>query len=430
MNERNFALDVVSRLRAAGHQALWAGGCVRDQLLGLEPTDYDVATDALPDEVTRLFRRTITVGASFGVVEVLGSSPDLRVQVATFRSDGTYSDGRHPDQVHYSSPEEDARRRDFTINGLFFDPIEERLIDFVGGRADLEAKVLRAIGDPRQRIVEDKLRMLRGIRFAVRFNLALEPETRTAIHDMAGEVTVVSAERIADELRKLLALPGRARGIALLRDLGLLEVLFPELREFPDADWASILQALEYLGESPTFTTAFSCLLIGAGPGIPAGSQKVIEQRSNLKGAAATWTYEICRRLRLSVAEQDRIAWLVASRGILDHAKELPLRDLKRLLAHPGILALLAVRRAVCLASGQALDQIEYCERRLREWSPQAINPLPLVTGDDLKVLRLPAGPVYKQLLVEVRNAQLDGTISTREEAMTLLRALVEKRPH
>src|SRR5262249_50574556 len=198
MTEREFAISVVRRLQEAGHQALWAGGCVRDELLGLAPKDYDVATDARPEEVRRLFKRTIAVGASFGVVEVLGQRP-LKVQVATFRSDISYSDGRHPDAVVFSTARDDAVRRDFTINGMFFDPLGNQLIDYVGGQADLQAKVLRAIGDPATRIAEDKLRMLRAVRIAARFELTIDPATFAAIRTMADQITVVSAERIAEE---------------------------------------------------------------------------------------------------------------------------------------------------------------------------------------------------------------------------------------
>ena len=202
MTEREFATDVVRRLRAAGFQALWAGGCVRDRLLGREPHDYDVATDARPEQVRQLFRRTVAVGVAFGVVEVLGPrtpAGPLKVQVATFRADVSYSDGRHPDAVVFSSPEEDARRRDFTINGMFFDPLDNRLLDYVGGQDDLRAGLLRAIGDARVRITEDKLRMLRAVRIATRFGLTIEPDTAVAIRAMAGQIRYDHPERTGPE---------------------------------------------------------------------------------------------------------------------------------------------------------------------------------------------------------------------------------------
>src|SRR5579883_2074530 len=231
-SERDFAIEVVRRLREAGHEALWAGGCVRDELLRLIPKDYDIATSALPEQVQKLFRRTIALGMSFGVIEVLGprsSEGVLKIQVATFRSDVAYSDGRRPDAVVFASAREDALRRDFTINGMFFDPLENRLIDYVGGQKDLQARVLRAIGDPAQRFEEDKLRMLRAVRIATRFDLEIEPATAEAIRAQAPRIGIVSAERIAEELRKLLVDPHRARGMRWFMDLGLAEPILPEL---------------------------------------------------------------------------------------------------------------------------------------------------------------------------------------------------------
>ena len=233
MTEREFAIDVVRRLQDAGYQALWAGGCVRDELLGLVPKDYDVATDARPEQVQQLFRRTVAVGASFGVIEVLGPRQDgeyLAVEVATFRSDVSYSDGRHPDAVVFSSPREDALRRDFTINGMFFDPLKGELIDYVGGQADLAARVLRAIGQAEQRFNEDKLRLLRGVRVAARFDFTIEQATASAYsRGIAADLPVVSAERIANELRQILVHPRRVRGMNLMFDLDLLQATLPEL---------------------------------------------------------------------------------------------------------------------------------------------------------------------------------------------------------
>src|SRR5262245_8226634 len=224
MTDREFAIDVVRRLRQSGYEALWAGGCVRDELLGVDPADYDVATSARPEEVERTFARSVGVGKSFGVIEVIGprrhdgSFP--KVQVATFRSDGAYVDGRRPESVVFSTAEEDAQRRDFTINGMFFDPLEDRVIDYVGGQADLRAGVLRAIGDPRARFREDKLRLLRAVRMAARFDFPIEPGTAAAVLEMAPEITVVSAERIAEELRKILVHRNRAWAVRQLDELG------------------------------------------------------------------------------------------------------------------------------------------------------------------------------------------------------------------
>jgi poly(A) polymerase len=263
VTEREFAISVVQRLREAGFEALWAGGCVRDELLGLVPQDYDVATSANPDQVRRLFRRSIAVGASFGVIEVLGpAGTPLAVEVATFRSDVSYSDGRRPDEVVFSSAPEDAQRRDFTINGMFMDPLSGKLIDFVGGEADLQARILRAIGEPERRFTEDKLRLLRGTRLAARFDLQIEPATEAAMRSMARHIAVVSAERIAEELRKMLLHPSRVRAMNLLLELGLAAVVLPEivpmrglpqgLPHAPTGDlWDHVMRALELLGPGP-----------------------------------------------------------------------------------------------------------------------------------------------------------------------------------
>jgi poly(A) polymerase len=254
MTEREFALDVVRKLQAAGYRALWAGGCVRDELLGLAPQDYDVATSARPEQLVPLFRRRNEIGAHFGVVQVIGPRGAdrewLTVEVATFRSDGAYVDGRRPDAVTFSTPEEDAQRRDFTVNGMFFDPVRGELIDFVGGRADLDARVLRAIGNPVARFTEDKLRLLRAARMATRFDLTIDPATHTAARQMAATITVVSAERIAEELRKLLTHPNRARGLRLLRELELLEPILPELAAC--GEWERVVRVVEELGGQPT----------------------------------------------------------------------------------------------------------------------------------------------------------------------------------
>src|SRR5688572_18170248 len=230
-HQRAFALEIVQKLRAAGFEALWAGGCVRDQLLGLVPKDYDVATTAKPEQIRDVFgrRRTIPIGAAFGVVTVLGPRAAGQIEVATFRSDSTYSDGRHPDSVTFTDAQHDAQRRDFTINGLFFDPVANEVVDYVGGQDDLKRRKIRAIGDPRLRLREDKLRMLRAVRFAATFGFEIEPETFRAIKDMAADISSVSAERIGMEIRRMLVDPNRADALRLLRETNLLEHVLPEV---------------------------------------------------------------------------------------------------------------------------------------------------------------------------------------------------------
>ena len=448
MTEREFAIDVVQRLSTAGFVAYWAGGCVRDELLGLEPADFDVATSAHPNDVRRLFRKTVEVGLSFGVVEVLGPYP-LKIQVATFRTDGDYLDGRRPDSVEFCSAQLDAQRRDFTINGMFFDPLEKRLIDYVGGQADLHDKVLRAIGNPIDRFAEDKLRMLRAARMATRFDLSIEPATADAVRMMAGEIIVVSAERIADELRKLLVHPRRARGMKLMDDLRLIPPILPELEEMkglpqgppaaPTGDlWEHVHKVLEML-EGPIWPhpRAVSSFRWRSRRVAPRHRQAAAHRRANAGEVhvhrpcragrrEGRWPIEICLRLKLSVVERTRIEWLVERHQYLCDAPIMRASRLKPILVHPGIGELLALHRADSLASGKPLTHVEFCERILRETPPEILNPPPLITGDDLAALGLQPGPIYKRLLDAVREAQLEGTIQTKEEALEMVRRLVE----
>jgi poly(A) polymerase len=439
MTEREFAIDVVRRLRDVGYQALWAGGCVRDELLGHVPKDYDVATDARPEDVRRLFRRTVAVGMSFGVVEVLGPRP-FKVQVATFRSDVSYSDGRRPDAVVFSSPREDALRRDFTINGMFFDPLENRLIDYVAGQEDLRNKLLRAIGDPLERFTEDKLRMLRAVRLATRFELTIEPATMTAIYARADQIANVnvSAERIAEELRQLLVLPQRARGIHLLDETGLVKPILPELLEMkglpqgppeaPTGDlWEHVLRLLDLLGPKVTFPLAFAALLHDVGKRRTLGRTPERYTFYSHEHVGRRMASEICVRLRLSNAERERIEWLVEKHQVLCDAPRMRPSKLKMLLAHPGIHELLALHRADALASGRSTEYVDYCEQLLGQWTEADLNPPPLVTGHDLAERGLAPGPVFKRLLDAVREAQLDGTVTTKEQGLELVDRLREK---
>jgi poly(A) polymerase len=442
MTEREFAIDVVRRLQAAGFRALWAGGCVRDELLGLKPADYDVATDARPEQVQGLFRRSTAVGAAFGVVEVIGprgaDGDWLKVQVATFRSDGAYSDGRRPDAVTFSSPEEDARRRDFTVNGLFFDPVAGTVIDYVGGRDDLAAKVLRAIGTPADRFAEDKLRVLRAVRMAARFNLAIDPATLAAARAQAADVRVVSPERVADELRKMLVHPRRGRAVRLLREFDLLEPVLPELVptiELPQGPpaaptgdlWEHLCRVVEALPEPDwpeprpvSFPLAFAALLHDIGKPRTVGR------------TADRWTFHghehvgrrmaegIARRLRLSNDETNRLAWLVDKHQFLADAPVMRMSRLKPVLVHPGIGELLALHRADAVASGKDLAHVEFCERMLRETPPEELNPPPLLTGDDLIAAGWSPGPAFKRVLDAVREAQLEGTVRTKPDALRM----------
>jgi poly(A) polymerase len=441
MTEREFATDVVRRLQEAGHQALWAGGCVRDELLALAPKDYDVATDARPEQVRALFRRTIAIGMSFGVVEVLGPRTEagpLRVQVATFRTDVGYSDGRRPDEVVFTSAREDALRRDFTINGMFFDPIKGELLDYVGGRDDLEAKRLRAIGDPAVRFAEDKLRLLRAVRMAIRFDLTIEPATWEAMRAMAPQITVVSAERIAEELRQMLVHPRRVRALNLLYDSGLCAAVLPEvvpMKGLPQGRpgaavgdlWDHVMCVLDLLGPAPSFPLALAALLHDVGKPRTVGRTPDRYTFHYHEHVGARLASVICQRLKLSNADRERVDWLVEKHQILCDARQMRTSKLKALLVHPGIRELLDLHRADALAWKHSTDHVEYCENLLREWTEADLDPPSLISGHDLARLGLKPGPLYKKLLDAVREAQLDGTITTAKQAIELVKRLLKE---
>jgi poly(A) polymerase len=410
---RSFAVNVVERLREAGHHALWAGGCVRDLLLGHEPADYDVATDAPPERVTELFRRTVPVGISFGVVRVLGPTRESgQVEVATFRTDGRYLDGRRPETVSYGTAAEDASRRDFTINGMFLDPVLGQVLDYVGGREDLKARLIRAIGDPDARFDEDKLRLLRAVRFAARFGFRIEEDTEAALRRRSGEVTVVAPERIAQELRRLLSHSSRARGVDLALDTGLLAAVLPELSVLasrphePDQDaWWHVERVLVCLGDAPSFPLALAALLHEAG---------TPEEDVRL-------AHEIGHRLRLSNAERDRAAWLVAHQREIREPRRLPPSRLKTLLAHPGADELIALVRAHEIAACHGQGAADFCESYRRDLPDGPLDPPALLTGADLKDAGLEPGPVFKDLLDRARTLQLDGALADRDAALAWL---------
>jgi poly(A) polymerase len=426
--KRRFALEVVRRLHDNGHQALLAGGCVRDMLMGREPTDYDVATSALPDQVRALFRRSLAVGASFGVIVVQGSPESGDIEVATFRSDGEYQDGRRPATVRFSSPREDAQRRDFTINGLFFDPVEDRIIDYVGGQEDMKAGLLRAIGRPHDRFTEDKLRLLRAVRFAARFGLRIEPETSKAIRAMAPQIHVVSAERIAQEMRKMLPHSSRAEAMRLMRAIGLSQELLPEAEAMigleqnkpamPGCDlWEHSLKVLESLPGDPGFPLALAALLHDSGkPDCMAndGGKRTFygHEFAGRKKAAA-----VCSRWKLSTAETDRVTWLVEHHQYLGAATTLRESKLKRIMAHPGIHDLIDLHEADALASTGDVSQAEYCRFYLREQPQGPIDPPLLFTGHDLARLGVKPGPIFKKVLDKIREAQLDRLITDKRQA-------------
>jgi poly(A) polymerase len=422
--QREFAVEVVRKLQHAGFRALWNGGCVRDFLMGRTPKDYDVATDARPDAVRELFghRRTLAVGANFGVIIVVGSKASGNVEVATFRREGPYLDGRRPEHVDFTGPEEDARRRDFTINGMFYDPIKEQVHDYVGGERDLAAGVVRAIGRATDRMTEDKLRMLRAVRFAATLDFQLDAATADAVRAMAREIHVVSAERIAQELKRMLVDPHRRRAMELARETDLLLEVLPELRPILEApvptagarlrhsNWETALRRLQLL-EQPTFELATAALFAGV-PDLSA-AEKSAQGKSALARAFG-------KRLRLSNDETDAIEWLLVHLPEVLQSRTKSLAQLKRMLAHPLARDLLSLARVDRLAADGELSAVMHCEELLRNTPLEKLAPPPLVTGDDLIALGYQPGKKFRQVLDAVRDAQLNDEISTQEAAIAL----------
>ncbi len=428
---RDFALRVVRRLVEAGYLSLWAGGCVRDLILGQTPADYDVATAATPEQVMKVLPyRSVPVGISFGVVRVRDPRHHgVEVEVATFRSDGAYVDGRRPESVVFGSPELDAARRDFTINGMFLDPLTNRLIDYVGGREDLEQRVLRAIGDPSARFREDKLRLLRAVRLAARFRFQIEPATIAAIRAMAGQVVTVSAERIAQELRRMLVHPSRTRAMELALETGVLAAILPQVVRMkglfqgkpiqPEGDlWEHTLLVLSLLPPEPPFILAFAALLHDIGKPSTRVFQNARYSFHNHEQAGARIADRVCRSLKLSNTEREQITWLVAYHQYLGEAKRLRESKLKRVLAEPGIEELLMLHRADALASTGNTEHVDYARYYLEAQPTGPINPPPLLTGHDLVRHGLTPGPEFKDLLDRVREAQLEAQIHSKKEAL------------
>ncbi len=422
---RREAEEIVRTLRRAGHTAYWAGGCVRDMVMGLEPIDYDVATNASPEQVVRLFPKTIPVGIQFGVIKVLIGEDSF--EVATFRSDGNYLDGRHPIEVHFSSDREDALRRDFTINGMFFDPIDGKVIDYVGGQQDIQAGQIRAIGDPRERFEEDHLRLLRAVRFAGRFGYAIEPRTEEAIRSMTASLHRVSAERIRDELKKMLTGPRPAESVGLLHESGLLKTILPEVvatigveqpKEFhPEGDvFTHTLLLLRHL-DRPSFELALAALLHDIGKP-PTFSVRERIRFDNHCEVGAGMTGEICRRLRLSNEQTERVVDLVADHLRFKDVPQMRESTLKRFLRRPDFPDHLELHRVDCLASHGNLSHWDFCRQKMDELGQEALKPERLLTGDDLIHMGYPPGPIFSKILSGLEDAQLEGRVKTKGEAV------------
>ncbi|HEY5594405.1 MAG TPA: CCA tRNA nucleotidyltransferase [Nitrospiria bacterium] len=423
------AVEIVNVLRGAGFRACWAGGCVRDLVMGHEPQDYDVATDARPEQVMKLFPKTVPVGVSFGVVKVLADASEF--EVATFRSDGRYLDGRHPVEVHYSGDREDAARRDFTINGMFYDPVKKDIIDYVGGQRDIKAGLIRAIGNPRERFEEDKLRLMRAVRFAARFTYTIEPQTCEAIKERAGEIVQISAERIRDELKKMLTGPNPYGSLSLLLETGLVKPILPEVtamagveqpKEFhPEGDVLTHTLLLLKNLNRPSFELALAALLHDIGKPPTFSPPKTDRDRIRFDGhceVGARMAEAICGRLRLSNEQTELVVELVRDHLRFKDVQRMRESTLKRFLRQPGFPEHLELHRLDCLASHGDLTLWEFCNKKLAELGPSVLRPERLLTGDDLIRMGYEPGPLFSRILIRMEDAQLEGRIKSREEAV------------
>jgi poly(A) polymerase len=422
------AREIVMRLRAHGYVAYFAGGCVRDLLRGEPPKDIDVATDARPETVQKLFPRTYAVGAHFGVVVVLEHG--MQFEVATFRSDGAYIDGRRPSEVHFSSPEQDAARRDFTINGMFFDPAADEVIDYVGGRVDLEKKLIRAIGNASERFAEDRLRMLRAVRFATTLGFEIEEETWAALVANAASITDISAERIRDELVRIFLSPNRVRGWDLLDASGLMRAVLPEIEPMkgceqppqfhPEGDvFKHTRLMLVLLPEEVSLPLVWSVLLHDVGKPVTSTVDETGRIRFNGHDrVGAEMTDEIMTRLRFSRAEIDATVEMVRQHMVFKDVPNMRVAKLKRFMARPTFAEELELHRVDCASSHAMLDNYEFLLEKRDEFANEPIIPPPLVRGDDLIALGLKPGPRFGEILEAVETRQLEGGFRDREEAL------------
>lgn len=419
------ALEIVRRLTEAGHESYLVGGCVRDLLMGRLPKDFDVATAARPEEVARLFRRTIPVGVQFGVQLVLrGKTP---YEVATFRTDLEYRDGRHPEGVRFTGPKEDALRRDFTVNGLFFDPLKKRVIDYVEGRKDIDRRLIRAIGDPVRRFEEDRLRMLRAIRFAANLGFRIEPGTLQAVKKSAREIGPISPERIRDELVKLFTGPRPGEGLLLLDETGLLELLLPEMMKMkgcaqppqfhPEGDvFIHTKLVMDELASSSA-VVAFGGLLHDVGK----PSTFRIADRIRFDGhdrVGAAMAEKICKRFRFSNSETNAITELVRDHMRFKDVRQMRLSTLKRFMAKPTFTEEMKLHRADCMASHKDLTNWRFLRKKVKELPKEEIKPKPLINGHDLLKMGYPEGPAVGAILKAVEERQLEKELNSPSEAL------------
>jgi len=441
------ATGIARTLRRHGYSAYLVGGCVRDLLLSREPADYDVCTSATPRDVIRLFPQTYAVGAQFGVVLVpvrrdtaTAESDNYSIEVATFRSDGAYSDGRHPDEVQFSNDARmDVRRRDFTINGLLLDPDTAEVLDYVGGKKDLQCGIVRTIGPAHQRFSEDKLRMLRAVRFAARFGYSIEDKTFSAIRELAPQIHQVSRERIRDEILKMLT-EGRARRtFELLDQTMLVQEVLPEIKKMqgvqqppeyhPEGDvWVHTLMLLEGLPAGCSRTLALGALLhdVGKPPTFRVAPDRIrFDQHAEVGSKMAE---EICRRFRLSNDDTEQVLSLVANHMRFADVIRMKESTLKRFFRLPKFEEQLELHRLDCMSSHRDLSLYEFTREKFHALPAEQIRPVPIITGDDLIQAGYQPGPLFKELLTAVEDAQMDGSISTKEEALELVQERARER--
>jgi poly(A) polymerase len=434
VTRREKAVAIVERLREAGHEAYFAGGSVRDMLLGKAPQDYDIATDAHPEAIQKIFPRTVEVGAEFGVILVVLEGDPF--EVATFRYDGPYLDGRRPSEVRFASLKEDILRRDFTINGMMYDPAEDQVIDLVGGRDDLGRRLVRAIGDPRERFREDRLRMIRAARFAAGLGFTIEENTFKAIEAEARTVTQISWERIGEELTRILTEGGARRGFEILDASGLLSVILPEITQMkgveqtpdyhPEGDvfvhTLLILEQISNIKYQISETLAYGALLhdIAKPVCMERHGERITYYGHTEKGAEIA--IEILKRLKRSRAVWERVAYLVKNHLRHTQAPKMRLSTLKRFLGEDGIEELLELTRLDALASNGDLQYYDFCRNKLEELAHEEIHPAPLIGGKDLIEMGFAPGPLFHDILEEIYEAQLEGRIGTKEEAMDRVR--------
>jgi poly(A) polymerase len=422
------AREIARRLRERGYVAYFAGGCVRDMVRGLPAKDFDVATDATPEIVQKIFPHTYAVGAHFGVVVVVEN--EMNFEVATFRSDGAYLDHRHPVEVRFSSPEEDAKRRDFTINGMFLNPEKDEVIDFVGGRADIEVKLVRAIGNPSDRFEEDRLRMLRAVRFATVLDYKIDNQTWKALVENAAAINEISAERIREELVKIFLSPNRVRGWDLLDESGLMRVILPELdamkgclqpEQFhPEGDvFQHTRLMLELLPEKVSVPLVFAVLLHDVAKPVTSTIDETGRIRFNEHDRiGAAMTESIMERLRFSRAEIDAAVEMVRQHMVFKDVPKMRVAKLKRFMARTTFEEELELHRVDCASSHRMMDNYEFLLRKREEFANEPIIPPPLVRGDDLIALGLKPGPKFGEILEAVETRQLEGALKDRQQAL------------